>query len=58
MPQLPVHKFGGDCADWSGYNEAFTRLIHQNERLDTIQRFISSRNLCQLVEIAIFVKFL
>ncbi|XP_070855477.1 uncharacterized protein [Drosophila suzukii] len=39
MPQLPVPKFSGNCVDWPGYYDAFTRLIHQNERLDNIQRF-------------------
>ncbi|XP_070854529.1 uncharacterized protein [Drosophila suzukii] len=39
MPHLPVPKFSGNCVDWPGYYDAFTRLIHQNERLDNIQRF-------------------
>ncbi|XP_043949706.1 uncharacterized protein LOC122818707 [Drosophila biarmipes] len=39
MPQLPVPKFSGNSVDWPGYYDAFTRLIHQNERLGNIQRF-------------------
>ncbi|XP_070854163.1 uncharacterized protein [Drosophila suzukii] len=39
MPQVPVPKFSGNCVDWPGYYDALTRLIHQNERKDNIQRF-------------------
>jgi len=27
MPQLPGPKFSGNCVDWPGYYDAFTRLI-------------------------------
>ncbi|XP_039226632.1 uncharacterized protein LOC120320591 [Drosophila yakuba] len=39
LPKLPVPKFSGNCADWPSFHDAFLRLIHNNERLDKIQRF-------------------
>jgi len=55
MPQLPVPKCSGNCVDWPGYYVAFTRLIHQNERLDNIQQF---HFLKESRKFRIFVNFL
>lgn len=39
MPKLPVPKFSGNCVDWPGYHDAFSSLVHSNERLNNIQKF-------------------
>ncbi|XP_036346949.1 uncharacterized protein LOC118756265 [Rhagoletis pomonella] len=39
MPQIPVPSFSGQCIDWPGFYDAFTRLIHDNAQLNEIQKF-------------------